>query len=180
LRAERSIQAEAAAVARELARLLRADNFEKWLLDEAVRVLAEGANQRLADLASGQYSLTLDSKLGFEVIDHFAADERRTVRTLSGGETFLVSLALALSLADHIVELSATGLNRLESIFLDEGFGTLDAESLEVVAGVIAEIGAGGKTVGLVTHVKELAEQMPVRFEVSKHPDGAIVTRVEQ
>jgi exonuclease SbcC len=176
---ERTTKAEQAVVAREVGRQLRADYFERWLLDEAMRLLATGANLRLAELARGRYSLTVDARLGFEVVDHFAADERRSVRTLSGGETFLVSLALALSLADHIVELAATEQNRLESIFLDEGFGTLDAETLEVVATVIADIGATGKTVGFVTHVAALAEQAPVRFEVAMSAGGASITRVE-
>lgn len=170
-------QAVKATVAKALAGHLRANNFEKWLLDEALRVLADGANRRLAELARGQYSLSLDSKLDFEVIDHQAADERRSVQSLSGGETFLVSLALALSLADHIAEMSAVGTSRLEAIFLDEGFGTLDPESLEAVASVISEIGAGGKMVGIITHVKELAEMVPCRFEVKKDAVSARVRR---
>jgi exonuclease SbcC len=180
LRAERQRKTKEATVARDLARHLGAANFEKWVLEEALRLLVAGANERLGHLARGHYSLALDSRLQFEVIDHFAADERRPVKTLSGGETFLVSLALALSLADRVAELSAQGSARLESIFLDEGFGTLDPEALETVASVVTEIGASGKTVGIVTHVKELAELMPVRFEVTKGAGGAAVTRVDQ
>jgi DNA repair protein SbcC/Rad50 len=168
-----------AIVAKGLAGYLKANNFEKWLLDEALHLLADGANRRLAELAGGQYSLALDARLEFEVIDHQAADERRSVRSLSGGETFLVSLALALSLADHVTEMAAAGTTKLEAIFLDEGFGSLDPDTLETVASVIAEIGASGKTVGLVTHVKELAELVPVRFEIRKGPAGATVERVE-
>lgn len=168
-----------AEVAKTLARHLSASGFEKWLLDEALRVLADGANRRLAELADGRYSLAVSSNLAFEVIDHQAADERRTVRSLSGGETFLVSLALALSLADQISSLAASGTSRLDSIFLDEGFGTLDAETLETVASVISDIGADGKMVGLVTHVRDLADQLPVRFEVRSGPVTATVERVE-
>jgi len=174
-----SAVSEQASVAKELARHLKANNFEKWMLDEALRVLARGANERLAELARGQYSLTLSDRLHFEVIDHHAADERRGIRSLSGGETFLVSLALALSLADHISEMSSFGGSRLEAIFLDEGFGTLDPETLETVASVISEIGASGKTVGLVTHVSELAAQVPVRFEVTKDATSARVRRLD-
>lgn len=177
LEEERATQAVKATVAKALAGHLRANNFEKWLLDEALRVLAGGANRRLSELARGQYSLTLNSRLDFEVIDHQAADERRSIQSLSGGETFLVSLALALSLADHIAEMSAVGTSRLEAIFLDEGFGTLDPESLEAVASVISEIGAGGKMVGIITHVKELAEMVPCRFEVRKDASSARVLR---
>ncbi len=85
LRSERTGKQEEAVVAREVGRQLRADHFERWLLEEAMRLLADGANRRLVELARGRYSLTVDSTLGFEVVDHFAADERRSVRTLSGG-----------------------------------------------------------------------------------------------
>ena len=165
-------------VAAMLVKLLRNDAFRNWLLDEVFTALVTGANLRLAELTKGQYTLDM-TRREFEVIDNLSAGNRRSVRTLSGGETFLVSLGLALALADQVAETSA-GSARLESIFLDEGFGTLDAESLDVVAGVISELGASGKTVGIVTHVAELAEQMPVRYEIRKSPDGATVTEVRQ
>ena len=114
----------------------------------------------------------------FAVVDHANADTIRLARTLSGGETFLVSLALALALADQIAELAAGGAVRLESIFLDEGFGSLDADTLETVAAAIEELGAQGRVVGVVTHVRELAERLPVRFEVRKGPGGSTVERV--
>ena len=108
---------------------------------------------------------------------HRNADERRSVRSLSGGETFLVSLALALSLGAHLSTLSEREGGRLEAIFLDEGFGSLDAETLETVTGVVTELAAQGRTVGVVTHVKELADQMPVRFEVVTGAKGSTVRR---
>jgi exonuclease SbcC len=165
-------------VAALLVRLLRNDAFRNWLLDEVFAALVTGANIRLFDLTKGQYSLDMTGR-EFEVIDNLSAGNRRSVRTLSGGETFLVSLGLALALADQVAETSV-GSARLESIFLDEGFGTLDAETLDVVGSVISELGASGKTVGIVTHVAELAEQMPVRYEIRKSADGATVTEVRQ
>lgn len=165
-------------VAALLVRLLRNDAFRRWLLDEVFAALVTGANLWLTDLTRGQYSLDT-SKGDFEVIDNLSAGNRRSVRTLSGGETFLVSLGLALALADQVAETSV-GSARLESIFLDEGFGTLDAETLDVVGSVISELGASGKTVGIVTHVAELAEQMPVRYEIRKSADGATFTEVRQ
>ncbi|MGQ0848525.1 MAG: AAA family ATPase [Actinomycetota bacterium] len=164
-------------VAALLVKLLRNDAFRNWLLDEVFAALVSGANLRLADLTRGQYSLAMAGR-DFEVIDNLSAGHHRSVRTLSGGETFLVSLALALALADLVAE-TATTPARLESIFLDEGFGTLDAETLDVVSSVIAELGAEGKTVGIVTHVAELAEQMPVRYHVGRAKDGASVKRVD-
>ena len=110
---------------------------------------------------------------------HRNADEVRDARTLSGGETFLASLSLALALADSVGELAPDESPRLESIFLDEGFGTLDPETLDVVASAIEELGASGRMVTIVTHIRELADRMPVRFEVSKNGTSSTVERVE-
>ncbi len=163
-------------VAKHLARLLDARHFETWVLDEALGLLVEGANQRLVSLAGGQYSLAINTQREFEVVDHLAAGERRSAKSLSGGETFLVSLALALSLADHLAEMSTTGSNRIESMFLDEGFGTLDQDTLATVTSVIQEIASTGKTVGIVTHIRELAEQMPLRYEVVKTAASSVIS----
>src|SRR5204862_6050321 len=117
------------------------------------------------------YALGLGEKSrDFAVVDHRNADEVRSVRTLSGGETFLASLALALALSERVAELAADGAVRLEALFLDEGFGTLDADTLDVVASAIENLGAGGRMVGIVTHVRELAERVQLRFEVTKGP----------
>lgn len=173
--ADRTGAVAQAEVAKTLAKLLSARYFETWVLDEALALLVEGANQRLVNLAGGQYALALNKQRDFEVIDHQAADERRSAKSLSGGETFLVSLALALSLADHLAEMSTSGSSRLESMFLDEGFGTLDQDALATVSNVIQEIASAGKTVGIVTHVRELAEQMPLRYEIEKSGGSASV-----
>ena len=169
---------EAAQVAGALATHLKADRFEKWLLDEAVAELLGGATTVLHELSGGAYSLELDARRDFAVVDHRNADERRPVRTLSGGETFLASLALALALAERVALLSP-GQVRLESLFLDEGFGTLDPEALDTVGGALEQLGAGGRVVGVVTHVAELADRLPVRFEVRRGPDGSTVQRVD-
>jgi exonuclease SbcC len=168
------------AVSQALGGHLKANRFEKWLLDEALGRLVDGASAVLRQLSSGQYSLTLDTSHHFLVVDHRNVDERRPARTLSGGETFLASLALALTLADHLAEMAAGHGARLESIFLDEGFGTLDDETLDVVTAAIEELGARGRTVGLITHVSELAERVPVRFEVARTPATSTVRRVER
>ncbi len=164
--------------ARALHGHLRSDQFPQWLLDEAVAGLTAAATGRLHELSGGQFSLTAEPSGDFSVVDHRNADERRSARTLSGGETFLASLALALALADQIASLSSRGSATLESLFLDEGFGTLDAETLDTVAAAIEELGARGRVVGLVTHVAELAQRVPVRFEVTRSSTGATVTKV--
>jgi exonuclease SbcC len=163
-----------------MARLLSARGFERWLVADALTTLVAGASLTLRRLSSDQYSLALEDNGEFAVIDHANGDERRGVRTLSGGETFQASLALALALADHLANSSTRGPAKLDAIFLDEGFGTLDADSLETVASTIESLGDGHRTVGIVTHVRELAERVPVRFEVSKGPRTATVERVER
>ncbi|HEV3227822.1 MAG TPA: SMC family ATPase [Acidimicrobiales bacterium] len=181
LRHELTTVESSAALARGLALHLDARHFEKWLLDEAMSELALGATELLRTLSGEQYSLRVDSKSGnFVVVDHRNADEVRAARTLSGGETFLTSLALALALADRIATLAARGSARLESIFLDEGFGTLDPETLDVVASAIEELGAGGRLVGVVSHIAELAERLPVRYEVRRTGNASTVVRIDR
>ena len=173
---ERDAVATRRDVAKKLSAELGARGFKKWIFDEVFAALVAGANRRLTALTSGQYELCLENN-EFAVIDHFAADHKRGVKSLSGGETFLVSLALAVALADEVAAAAGHRV-ALDSLFLDEGFGTLDNESLEVVSAVIADLGAGGKTVGIVTHIEELAAQMPVRYEVRRLGNSATVTQV--
>jgi exonuclease SbcC len=165
-------------LARALANHLRANNFERWLLAEALDRLVEGASRILRDLSGGQYELVHD-KGEFFVVDQHDAGLRRGVRTLSGGETFQASLALALALSEQLTGLS-TGTASLESILLDEGFGTLDASTLDIVAATLENLAARGeRMVGVVTHVGALAERVPVRFEVHKDARSARVERVQ-
>ena len=110
-------------------------------------------------------------------MDTWNGDDERSVRTLSGGETFLASLALALALADQVRAISVTDRAGLDSLFLDEGFGTLDPESLRTVIDAIEQLGGDGRLVGVITHVRELAEQFP-RVEVEKSPRGSRVAFV--
>lgn len=161
-------------VAAALAGHLRADGFERWMMAGAIADLVAGANDRLSELSGGGYSLDSDETGAFSIIDHHNADEIRSVATLSGGETFLVSLALALSLAET---LAARGGADLDAIVIDEGFGTLDDESLDVVASVLEDL-SGGLMVGVITHVKELAGRAPVRYEVTREPTGSKVVTV--
>jgi DNA repair protein SbcC/Rad50 len=164
-------------VARALAQHLRANNFERWLLAEALDALVDGASTILRELSGGQYDLGHD-KGEFFVVDHHDAALRRGVRTLSGGETFQASLALALALADQLAGLSTSAAS-LESIMLDEGFGTLDAVTLDMVAATLENLAArGDRMVGVVTHVAALAERIAVRFEVHKDARTAYIERV--
>jgi exonuclease SbcC len=168
-----------AAVAEDLARWLRADHFEKWLLDDVMTQLVEGATITLMELSGDQFSLAYDDG-DFMVIDHRNADQQRQAKTLSGGETFLASLSLALSLADQLATFATGKTVTLDALFLDEGFGTLDADTLDVVASAIEDLGSRGRMVGLISHVPELADRVPVRFEVRKIANASHITKVLQ
>ncbi|MFG3300742.1 AAA family ATPase [Micromonospora chersina] len=176
LREQRAGHERQARVARALAGHLRANNFERWLLAEALDLLVDGASRILRELSGGQYDLVHD-KGEFFVVDHHDAGLRRGVRTLSGGETFQASLALALALSEQLAGMSTSAAS-LESIVLDEGFGTLDAATLDTVAATLENLAArGDRMVGVVTHVPALAERIPVRFEVRKDARTARVER---
>jgi DNA repair protein SbcC/Rad50 len=138
--------------------------------------LVEFASANLAGLSGGQFDLT-HSEGEFYVIDHADADSRRSVRTLSGGETFQASLALALALSSQMSSLPAAGGARLDSIFLDEGFGTLDPETLDVVASTLETLAQDDRMVGVITHVAALAERVPVRFHVARDAKTSTVVR---
>jgi exonuclease SbcC len=177
LRADRDEAESAQQVAKLLGNLLRSDAFPRWLVASALDALVADASRSLAELSGGQFELTHEGG-EFLVIDHADADARRPVKTLSGGETFQASLALALALSAQMSGLAARGAARLESIFLDEGFGTLDEANLEVVAGTLENLATrGDRMVGVITHVPALAERVPVRFAVSRDQRTSSVTR---
>ncbi|HZD16669.1 MAG TPA: SbcC/MukB-like Walker B domain-containing protein, partial [Actinomycetota bacterium] len=155
-----------------LAKELRQDRLIAFLQLEALQLLAAAGSERLASLSQGRYRLEFEDD-EFSVVDTWNGEERRSARTLSGGETFLASLALALALSEQVRSLAVTEKARLDSLFLDEGFGTLDPESLEVVVEAIEQLGGDGRIVGVITHVQELAIRLPARIEVEKSPRGS-------
>jgi DNA repair protein SbcC/Rad50 len=167
-----------ARVAGELGRLLRANNFERWLVGAAMEILIEAAAEIMRELSGGQYELALAERGDIEVVDYGEAGLRRSVRTLSGGETFQAGLALALALSQRVAGFASAAARSLDSIFLDEGFGALDAAALDTVAATLERLAAGGeRMVGVVTHVPALADRIPVRFEVSRDGAGSHVRR---
>jgi exonuclease SbcC len=134
-------------------------------------LLVREASRHLADLAP-RYAIELaPSELSLHVIDRSMGGEVRTTTALSGGETFVVSLALALGLAGL-----ASRRMRLGTLFVDEGFGSLDAASLEVVLGALDALEATGRQIGIVSHVPELEERFAARVEV--RPEGHGKSRV--
>ena len=112
------------------------------------------------------------------MIDRWHGDEQRSPSTLSGGETFVVSLALALALAEQLPRIQSAAGSVLESLFLDEGFGALDADTLDPVMTALEGLRMEGRLVGIVTHVRELAERIGTRIEVRKSPSGSTIELV--
>lgn len=146
---------------------LKGNRFQDFLLERYQSGLLSRASELIQMLSSNRYTLRLEEGDYF-VFDRWT-EALRPVRTLSGGESFMASLCLALSLSEHLSQ------GRIGALFLDEGFGTLDAETLEQVAGVLEALPSQGRLVGIVTHVEALAERMPARLEVSKSPAGSRV-----
>ncbi|WP_445496528.1 AAA family ATPase [Photorhabdus sp. SF281] len=122
------------------------------------------ANQRLGKL-HGRYYLQRKNSDGLElqVVDTWQADAIRDTKTLSGGESFLVSLALALALSDLVSNKTC-----IDSLFLDEGFGTLDPETLDIALDALDHLNASGKTIGVISHVEAMKERIPVQIKVKK------------
>ncbi|OZM77320.1 AAA family ATPase [Pseudonocardia sp. MH-G8] len=177
IRADRDEAESAQQVAKLLGGLLRSDGFPRWLVASALDALVADASESLAELSGGQFALTHEGG-EFLVVDHADADARRPVKTLSGGETFQASLALALALSTQMSGLAAQGAAHLESIFLDEGFGTLDENNLDVVASTLENLATrGDRMVGVITHVPALAERVPVRYVVSRDQRTSSVVR---
>jgi exonuclease SbcC len=151
----------------QLASDLKGDRFQDFLLEHYQSGLLSRASEFIQSLSQNRYSLRLEEG-EYKVLDRWN-DAQRPVRTLSGGESFMASLSLALSLSEHLSR------GRIGALFLDEGFGTLDAETLEQVAGVLEALPTQGRLVGIVTHVEALAERLPARLQVEKSPAGSKV-----
>ena len=139
-------------------------NFRRFAQGLTLEYLTELANRQLLQLHD-RYQLQRKSnaELELEVLDTWQADAVRDTRTLSGGESFLVSLALALALSDLV-----SHKVRIDSLFLDEGFGTLDAETLDMALNALDNLNASGKMIGVISHVSAMKERIPVQIKVTK------------
>lgn len=149
-----------------------------WVLIARLEEVLAAANPRLAAISSGRYELasvpddgtaSRKSGLGLAIIDH-DTDAMRSPRTLSGGETFYTSLALALGLAD-VVSAEAGGVE-LRTMFIDEGFGSLDSHTLSLVMAQLQALRSAGRTVGVISHVEEMATQIADQIQVRPLPEG--------
>ena len=164
---------------RELAAVVHGDDpntkrmrLENYVLAAQLEQIVASANTRLRTMTSGRYTLEHDdslafggarSGLGLAIRDEYTGRARAT-HSLSGGETFLASLALALGLAE-VVTGQAGGIT-LDTLFVDEGFGSLDGETLETAMSTLDSLRAGGRTIGLISHVESMKEQIPATLRI--------------
>lgn len=152
--------------------------LETFVLAAELEEIVSAANRRLGDMSTGRYQLQHSdalaargaaSGLGIVVFDAFTG-QTRPAQSLSGGETFLSSLALALGLAE-VVTARAGGI-QLDTLFIDEGFGSLDADTLDVAMRTLDELRSGGRTVGIISHVESMQEQIPAQLLVEQTAAG--------
>lgn len=181
--------AERYAVVRDLASVIRgqgantkAMHLTAYFLAARLEQVAEVASARLLKMSKGRYSLVHSDErlkrrgaggLGLQVMDAHTGVARPT-QTLSGGESFLASLALALGLAEVVTQ--EAGANTLDSLFVDEGFGSLDPDTLEQAMTVLDELRSGGRTIGLISHVEELKVRVPNQLVVVPGERGSHIT----
>jgi exonuclease SbcC len=157
----------------KLAEVIPANSLRDFALQTMFDLLITLANRQLSDITS-RYALRAIDLKDMVVIDLWNAGEERPVETLSGGESFLVSLSLALALS----ELSS-GRSRLESLFLDEGFGTLDSETLDAALNALESLRLSGRTIGVISHIDQLTRRIPVRIDVKRTGVGTSIIHVK-
>ena len=154
-------------------------SFQRYYLATMFKEVIEEANNRLEKMSGGRYRFRnkedvsgrqRKAGLDLEILDDYT-ETARPVETLSGGESFLASLSLALGLA-AVVQNNSGGI-QLDTIFIDEGFGTLDSEALDFAIRTLIELQSGGRLVGIISHVEELKYRVPVRLEVYKNKSGS-------
>ena len=160
-------------------------SFQRFVLSVLLDDVLIQASQRLNIMSSGRYQLVRKedrakgnkaSGLELEVEDSYTG-KTRSVATLSGGESFMAALSLALGLSD-VVQSYAGGI-KLDTLFIDEGFGSLDTESLDLAIKTLIDLQASGRTIGIISHVTELKEQMTLRLDVdavSSHGGSSVRT----
>lgn len=150
-----------------LARNLKSDEFQAYVLEHLEVELVTRATVLLQELTDSRYTLKVQDK-EYWVEDNWNGGEKRRVQTLSGGETFATSLSMALALSEKLSMGAELG-----SLFLDEGFGTLDAETLESVTQILESLRQQDRLIGVITHVRALGERLPTQVKVHKSPEGS-------
>lgn len=159
----------------DLTQLFRGKKFVEYVAYSKLNYISKAASHRLRSISNGNYGLELDSNGHFMVCDYKNGGVKRDAFTLSGGETFLVSLSLSLALSEQV---QLKGTAPLELFFLDEGFGTLDDELLEVVLGSLERIQNKHLTVGIISHVEAVKNRVPIKLNVKPSVAGMGGTKV--
>jgi exonuclease SbcC len=147
------------------------NSFIDYIAEERLRYVAKRASELLGIMTQYKFALTLDAESGFRIIDNRNGGVSRSVNTLSGGETFLTSLALALALSEQI---QLKGKSPLEFFFLDEGFGSLDNELLDLVIDALERISKKERVIGVISHILELRQRIPGRIIVTAPTDNGV------
>lgn len=173
---ERKKQTDLSEKLNQLDKLFRGNTFVEFIAEEQLLNVAIDASQRLGELTGYKYGLEVDSEGGFIIRDDGNGGLRRPVASLSGGETFLTSLALALALSSQI---QLRGQYPLEFFFLDEGFGTLDSHLLETVINSLERLHSQNMTIGVISHVPELKARMARRLIVTGAEIGGKGSQLE-
>lgn len=148
----------------EIDKIIQGNKFVEYVATNHLKYIALEASKRLSSITSGRYALEINDSLEFVMRDNFNGGERRGVDTLSGGETFLTSLSLALALSSQI---QMKGNAPLEFFFLDEGFGSLDIELLDTVMESLEKLHSSNLSIGIISHVEELKNRVPVKLIVT-------------
>ena len=148
-------------------------DFRDYAQQYNLDILLEHANQQLAMLSQRYTLKRLENSLSLAIVDHDMDGETRSVSSLSGGESFLTALALSLAIANM-----ASGSMKIESLFIDEGFGTLDASSLYMVMNALDQLQNQGRKVVLISHIQEMHERIPVQIQVKPLGAGASTIQV--
>jgi exonuclease SbcC len=158
--------------------LVRGNKFVEYVALTHLKYIALDASERLMDITNHRYSLELDAKGNFIICDHYNGGVKRDTKTLSGGETFLTALSLSLALSSQI---QLKGKTNLEFFFLDEGFGTLDGELLDTVMSSLEKLFEQKLTVGIISHVDELKNRVPIKLIVKPAEAGVrgTLTKIE-
>ena len=158
-----------------LAKMFNGNGFVNYVSSIYLNNLADIANRRFHRMTKHQLSLKINSNNEFEVIDYLNNGATRSVKTLSGGQGFQASLCLALSLAESVHSLNMSGKN---FFFIDEGFGTQDAESVSIVFETLQSLKKENRIVGIISHVSELQERIPRSITIEKNDETGSSVRL--
>ncbi|MBU5593422.1 exonuclease SbcC [Clostridium sp. MSJ-4] len=153
----------------ELSKLIEGNKFVEFVAQSQLKYICIEASKRLKDITRGRYALELDDSGSFVMRDDFNGGHRRSASTLSGGETFLTSLSLALALSSQI---QLKGSAPLEFFFLDEGFGSLDKALLDTVIDSLETLRSDRLSIGLISHVEDLKNRVPIKLIVDSGSNG--------